>query len=131
MCVPLCHLPHWPLSLNNNNSSNNNDNNNHHNHNNNNNRIQRRYSRFFTFSSLRREPSLTRTLKWPGRKRVESRAAHRGLITCSTSSAYHVQHIERLSRAACRFTCHVVRRDSSAIKFEVISDACVLSNSNQ
>ena len=30
--------------------------------------------------------------------------------------ASHVQHIERLSRAKCRVTCHVVRRDSSAIK---------------
>ena len=45
---------------------------------NNNNRIQRRYSRFFTISSQRRELSPTRTLKWPG----------------------HVQHIERLSRAS-------------------------------
>ena len=47
-------------------------------HNNNNNRIQRRYSRFFTISSQRRELSPTRTLKWPG----------------------HVHHIERLSRAS-------------------------------
>ena len=47
------------------------------NNNNNNNRIQRRYSRFFTISSQRRELSPTRTLKWPG--------------TCNTSSAYHVQ----------------------------------------
>ena len=52
-------------------------------YNNNNNRIQRRYSRFFTISSQRREPSPTRTLKWPGRNRVQ--------ITCNTSSAYHVQ----------------------------------------
>ena len=34
-------------------------------------------------SSLRREPSPTRTLKWPVRNRVQ--------ITCNTSSAYHVQ----------------------------------------
>ena len=40
---------------------------------------------FFTISSLRREPSPTRTLKWPGRNRVQ--------ITCNTSSAYHVQHV--------------------------------------
>ena len=40
-------------------------------HNNNNNRIQRRYSRFFTISSQPREPSPTRTLKWPGRNRVQ------------------------------------------------------------
>ena len=32
-------------------------------YNNNNNRIERRNSRFFTISSLRREPSPTRTLK--------------------------------------------------------------------
>ena len=30
-------------------------------------------------------PSPTRTLKWPGRNRVQ--------ITCNTSSAYHVQHV--------------------------------------
>ena len=40
---------------------------------------------FLTISSLRREASPTRTLKWPGRNRVQ--------ITCSTSSAYHVQHV--------------------------------------
>ena len=51
--------------------------------NDNDNRIQRRYSRFFTISSQRRELSPTRTLKWPVRYRVQ--------ITCSTSSAYHVQ----------------------------------------
>ena len=48
------------------------------NNNNNNNRIQRRYSRFFTISSQRRELSPTCTLKWPGQ----------------------VHHIERLSRAS-------------------------------
>ena len=37
---------------------------------------------FFTISSVRREPSSTRTLKWPGRNRVQ--------ITCNTFSAYHV-----------------------------------------
>ena len=51
--------------------------------NNNNNRILRRFSRFFTISSQRRELSPTRTLKWPGRNRVQ--------ITCNTSSAYRVQ----------------------------------------
>ena len=40
-------------------------------------RIQRRNSRFLTISSLRREPSPTRTLKWPGRNRVQ--------ITCNMS----------------------------------------------
>ena len=32
--------------------------------------------------------------------------------------ANHVQHIERLSRATRRVTCHAVLRDSSAIKFD-------------
>ena len=35
--------------------------------------------------SFRSEPSPTRTLKWPGRYRVQ--------ITCNTWSAYHVQHV--------------------------------------
>ena len=47
------------------------------------NRVQRRYSRFFTISSQRRELSPTCTHKWPGRNRVQ--------ITCNTSIAYHVQ----------------------------------------
>ena len=53
------------------------------NNNNNNNRIQRRSSRFFTISSQCPELSPTRTLKWPGRNRVQ--------ITCNTSSADHVE----------------------------------------
>ena len=61
------------------------DDNNNNNNNNNNNRIQRRNSRLFTTSSLRHEPSPTRTLKWPGRDRVQ--------IKCNTPSAYHVQHV--------------------------------------
>ena len=40
---------------------------------------------YFTISSLRLEPSPTRTLKRPGRNRVQ--------ITCNTSSAHHVQHV--------------------------------------
>ena len=55
------------------------------NNNNNNNCIQRRNSRFFTISSLRRESSPARTLKWSGHNRVK--------ITSNTSSAYHVQHV--------------------------------------
>ena len=51
----------------------------------NNKRIQRRNSRLFTISLLLREPSPTRTLKWPGRNCVQ--------ITCNTSSAFHVQHV--------------------------------------
>ena len=58
-------------------------NNNNNNNNDNNNLIQRRYSRFFTIFSQRRELSPTCTLKWPGRNRVQ--------ITCNTSNAYHVQ----------------------------------------
>ena len=55
------------------------------NDNNNNNCIERRSSRFLTISSLRRELSPTRTLKWPRRNRMQR--------TCKTSSAYHVQHV--------------------------------------
>ena len=46
-------------------------------------RIERRNSRFFTISSLRRELSPTHMCKWPGRNRVEM---------CNTSSVYRVQH---------------------------------------
>ena len=63
----------------------------------------------FTISSLRRELSPTRTLKWLGRKRVQ--------ITCNTSSAYHVQPA----------VCHLVRRDSSAIKFDRVEIALMLA----
>ena len=65
------------------NNDNNDDDNN--NNNNNNNCIQRSNSRFFTISSLRREPSPTHTLKWPGHNRVQ--------ITWNTLNAYHVQHV--------------------------------------
>ena len=70
---------------NNNNDDDNDDDNNNNNNNDNNNRIQRRNLRFFTISSLRREPSPTRTLKWPVRNRVQ--------LTCNKSSAYHVQRV--------------------------------------
>ena len=53
---------------------------------------------FFTISSEHRELSPTSTLRWPGQNRAQ--------ITCSTWSAYHVQHV----------VCHVVRRDNSAVK---------------
>ena len=63
-------------------------------------RIDRQNSRFFFLvSSLCRELSPTRTLKWPRRNRVQ--------ITSSTSGGHHVEHV----------ACHVVRRDSSAIRF--------------
>ena len=39
-------------------------------------------------------------------------------VARAQSCANHVQHIQRLSCATCRVTCHVVRRDSSAIKFD-------------
>ena len=39
--------------------------------------------------------------------------------------ANHVQHIECLSRATCRVACHVVRRDSSAIKFDRVEIAFI------
>ena len=87
------------LSLVNNNNSNNN----------NNNSIQRRNSRFFTIPSLRHKPSPTRKLKWPGRNRVQ--------IKCNTQSTYHVQHV----------VCHVVRRDSSPIKFDRVEIAFILA----
>ena len=54
------------------------------NNNDNNNRAERRNSTFFTIFSLRREPSPTCTLRWPGRNHVP--------ITC----------IERFSRATRR-----------------------------
>ena len=47
--------------------------------------IQRRNSRFFTISSLRRELSPTPMLNWLGYNHVQ--------ITCNTSSTYHVQHV--------------------------------------
>ena len=50
----------------------------------------------------------THTLCWPGRNRVQ--------ITCSTWSAYHVPHV----------VCHVVRRDSSAIRFDTVEIAFIL-----
>ena len=72
----------------------------------NNNHIERRSSRFFTISSLRREPSSTRTLKCPERNRVP--------ITCSTSSVYHEQH--------------VVQRDSSTVHLSVAVRTIVLAD---
>ena len=39
-------------------------------------------------------------------------------VARAQSCANHVQHIERLSRATCRVTCHVVRRDRPATKFD-------------
>ena len=41
------------------------------------------------------------------------------------SCANHVQHIQGLSRATCRVTCHAVRRDSSAPKFDRVEIALI------
>ena len=84
-----------------------NDDNNHHHHHHHRRRrrIQRRNSRFFTISSLRREPYAQ--------------------VVRAQSCANHVQHIERLSRATRRVTCHVVRRDSSAMKSDRVQIALV------
>ena len=41
------------------------------------------------------------------------------------SCTNHMQYIERLSRAACRVTCHVVRRDGSAVKFDRVEIAFI------
>ena len=41
--------------------------------------------------------------------------------------ANHVQHNERLSRATCHGTCHVVQRDRSAIKFDRVYNCFYLS----
>ena len=65
--------------------------------------------REFSVSSLRRELSPTRTLKWPERSGVQ--------ITCNTSSARHLQHA--------LLRCHVVRRDSSAIKYARVEIAFI------
>ena len=70
------------------------------NNNNNNNRIQRRNSRFF-YNFLTAPRTVSNTYAQVARAK---------------SCANHVQHFERLSRATCRVMCHVVRRDSSAIK---------------
>ena len=55
----------------------------------------------FAIYSLRRKLSPTCMLKWPGRSRVQ--------IMCNTWSAYHLHHA----------VCHLERRDSSAIKFDL------------
>ena len=46
-------------------------------------------------------------------------------VARAQSCANHVQRIERLSRATCRATCHVVRKDSSAITFDRVEIAFV------
>ena len=46
-------------------------------------------------------------------------------VAQAQSCANHVQHIEHLSHATCRVTCHLVRRDSSAIKFDRVEIAFI------
>ena len=75
----------------------------------NNNCSERRNSRFLTIFSLCRKLSSTSTLKWPMRSRVQ--------IMCSTYSAHHMQHV----------MCHVVQRDSSAIKFDGVEITFILA----
>ena len=89
------------LDYNNNNNNNNCSLLDYNNNDDNNIRIQRCYSRFFTISSQGGELSPTCTLKWPGRNRVQIRATRWALFTCK-----------------CHVTCHTVRRDSSATKFD-------------
>ena len=43
------------------------------------------------------------------------------------SCANHVQHIERFSHATYHVMCHVVQRDSSAIKFDRVEIAFMLA----
>ena len=69
---------------------------------NNNNRIQRRYSRFFC--NLLTAPRTS----GPGAIVCKSRATHRALVTCK-----------------CHVTCHLVRRDSSTIKFDRVEIAFI------
>ena len=64
--------------------------------------------RHFLQSPQRRKLSPTRTLKWPGRNRVQTRATHRALITCK-----------------CHVTCHLVRRDTSATELDRVEIAFI------
>ena len=79
-------------------------NNNNNNNNNRKNETQRRNYRFF-FYNLTAPLSSTRTLKRQGRNSVK--------VRCNISSAYHMQHA----------VCHVVRRDSAAVKSDRIETA--------
>ena len=48
-------------------------------------------------------------------------------VALAQSCANHVQHTECLSRATCRVTCHVLRRDNSAIKFNRVEITFILT----
>ena len=83
------------------------DNNNNNNDKNNSN--ERPNSTVFLQSPHCAAKSPTCTLKWLWSNRAQ--------ITCNTSSAYHVQ----------RAVCHLVRRDSSAVKFDRVEKAFILA----
>ena len=63
------------------------------------------------FSFLRRELSPTRTLKRPGRNRVQ--------ITCNSSSAYHVQHVV-LRATWYEGTAQLLRQNLNRVYFSFI-----------
>ena len=91
------------------NNNNNNYNNNYYYYNNN--RNPRRISRFFY-----NLPTAPRTVS-----NMQAQVAR------AQPCENHVQHIERPSRATCRVTCHVVQKDSSAIKFDRVYIAFTLA----
>ena len=74
-----------------------------------NNRIERCNSRFF-YNLLTAPRTISNTY---------------ALVAPAQSLANHVQHIEHLSLAVCCITCQVVRRDSSAIKFDRVKIAFI------
>ena len=76
----------------------------------NNNRIQRRCSRFFFYNLLTAPRTVSNTY---------------AQVAQAQSCPNHVQHIERLSRATCRVTCHLVQRNSSAVKFDRVEIASI------
>ena len=50
------------------------------------------------------------------------------LVARAQSCANHVKHIERVSHATCHVTCHLLRRDSSAVKFDRAQIAFILAS---
>ena len=66
---------------------------------NNNNLTERHNLRFFTISSLHHEPSPDTYAQ----------------VAQAQLCANQAQHIERLSHATCRFTCHLVRRTAQLL----------------
>ena len=70
--------------------------------------IERHNLRFVTIRSLRHKLSQTRRFKWPGHGCVQT--------TYDTTGTYHVQHA----------VCHMVGRNSSAVKFDRAEITCIL-----